>query len=118
MSWEDTGRISGGYREDIGRILGGYFCFFEGIPRNSCRIREGYREDTGRILGGYQAHAREGYWEDTGRILGGCFHVCVVCDQVKLVSSGLIIGVVDATNQTIKNVENVNEHCLKKDISG
>ena len=99
MSWEDTGRIPGGYREDIGRILGGYFCFFEGIPRNCCRIREGYREDTGRIL-------------------GGCFHVCVVCDQVKLVSSGLIIGVVDATNQTIKNVENVNEHCLKKDISG
>ena len=44
--------------------------------------------------------------------------MCVVCDQVKLVSSGLIIGVVDATNQTIKNVENVNEHCLKKDISG
>ena len=53
MSWEDTGRILGGYREDTGRILGGYFCFFEGIPRNSCRIREGYREDTGRILGGY-----------------------------------------------------------------
>ena len=53
MSWEDTGRIPGGYREDIGRILGGYFCFFDGIPRNSCRIREGYREDTGRILGGY-----------------------------------------------------------------
>ena len=56
MSWEDTGRIPGGYREDIGRISGGYwedtFVFSRVYPG----ILVEYGKATGRILGGY--------WED------------------------------------------------------